>query len=440
MSAFANKISQINPAAITSIALLVIRVFAAVAGALVTFLLARILPVDEVGMVLALISAATLASVLVTLNLEAGAVKYVVGGSHQRAFIRFNRSLILALTLPVAIGTLWLLDFRWGGLFSANPILAGIVLMMIPALGFTRATARQAGALQQVLRGGGPQLAIRPAFVLIALLFCLLTQVEANIQTIMSLFLIGILLTLGVQFYLLSDIFAALPKEKSTTQPKVWLTTGLCLAPALLYQDLFRDVILILAAIGLESAEIGQLGVALTILSLPGFALVAIEMGFAPTIAKAISRNSDQDRDRLLRSSARLRILLALPAIGLVAAIAGPIVHIFGPDYAMAAEPLRLFLLIPLARIVFGNAALILILRHAHRQILFATGAGLLVLVIGVPLAATIGGATGVAITASIIFMAVQAVLYALCRKLTGIDPSVLSAVPALRAKARAST
>ncbi len=414
-----------------SLALLLARSLAAIAAALTTFLLARLIPSADLGSVMAMVSAAMIGSLVLSLNIETGAMRFLTEARAANApdrihgFIHFSRRVIRVLALPVMAGTALFLILT-GAPFSA-PLLVG--LLMIPAFAWSRATARHAGALHQVLRGGLPQLTIRPLTVLVGIALAAAFGWPLTPLTVLLLFLAGAVLTIALQTRLLAPVLAPiLATPPDDTEAADWAATGVRLAPSLLFQDLLRDLVLVLSALGLGASDTGILAICLTIVLLPNLALVGIEMGYGPQISAACVARNRPELAALLRQAAGLRLAATLPATVLIAGFAEPILGFFGPDYVAGATPLRLLCLLPLTRAAFGNPFLILSVAGEAAAIFRITGLGLIAMLAVIP-AAALFGLPGAAIAACAGFALVQVWLYASCRASAGADTSALSLI-----------
>ena len=419
---------QISPTFI-AIILLAVRGFAALAMALSTLLMAWVLTPDEMGIALTLISAAMLASIPISLNVEMGAMRFLTAARRDKrddiihGFLHFSSRIITALSVPIMLGFAALMAIFAVG--SASLAGVAIAACMIPLMAITRSTARQAGALNHVIRGGMPQLIIRPILVLLSLTMAVLSGLRLTIETVLLLFFVGTAVTALIQKLLLAPILEPIKSAliDDTNAPE-WAVTGLRLTPSLLFQDLLRDLIIVLAALGLIADSAGILAVCLAIILVPNLALIAIEIGFGPQISTAMTQSNDSRLKELLRQSAILRLLSVLPAFILIQIFCIPMLSFFGPEYRSGETSLRILALIPVTKAIFGNPTLLLNIAGHSKVILKITSMGLVILAISVPVAAVLFGIVGAGVAATSGFWFTQYWLYTACGRSEVADPS----------------
>ena len=412
--------------------LLIARGFAALAMALSTLLMAWVLTAEDIGIALTLVSTAMLASILVSLNVESGAMRFVMAARRDKradyihGFVHFSHRVILVLSPIVMIGFFIAVSTFVVKDLSITSVT--IAAFLIPALALSRSTARLAGALNQVIRGGLPQLVLRPILVLSGLAIAGISGLKLTIEIVLFLFLAGTLLTILVQKLLLSSIIEPIKQARiDDTNASEWVVSGFRLSPSLLFQDLLRDLILVLSAFGLSASDAGVFAVCLAIIMVPNLALIAIEMGFGPQISSAMTHGRKQQLDDLLKQSACLRLASVTSTVILIQIFCVSILELFGPEYRTGETALRILCLIPLLKALSGNPILLLNIAGESREILKITSAGFGLLAVIVPIAAVFAGTIGAAVSAAFGFGFVQYRFYASCQRSDLADPSAVA-------------
>ncbi|SDZ54230.1 Membrane protein involved in the export of O-antigen and teichoic acid [Jannaschia faecimaris] len=412
-------------------------VMSRMAGALLTlvytFLLARVAPPEEVGTAFAALSTGLILSVVSSLNIEMGSIRFLPlylehGRTAEAAgFVRSCRRVVLAtcgVILIVGVPIV-LLRSEWTGV---DPYL--ISLAVAPLAANARINSRHATALGLVLQGTLPRLLIQPLLFATVLMICTLQGISLGAIEVMYMFFGSTLLTTVVQWRLIRHAMI-FDKEAAPDYGPVreWLSAGVMLIPMLLMGEFMRDLIILSGTLVLSGAAVAQLGISISLISALSFALTAVDMTLSPHIARALVQTNK-------RRTSRLLTLAALSKLGLFA-VGAPLLYVLVP-YAIALmgnayEGLQsqylIFLCIPLAKAVFGPANLVLNVSGKRRELLWGTVVGLPLLIGAVALAGQLYGLLGATIGASAAMVAYYGIQSAACHLFTGINPTVLSFV-----------
>lgn len=406
--------------AVLSVLMAGAQALAALAGAVAMLLLTRTMGPAAFGQAMVLVAAATLGAVAAGANLEGAAIRVLNAWDAplQAGFLRYTRRIITVGTgVSVAICTLlWLF-----GAAALPEMLA--VVAAIPALAMLRATARQGAALGAPGGAVAIRILARPlTFLGLAVVSCaasLTPPAWILAAALAAAAAVGVLLQLAV----LRPVLRSLPPAAREVPGARWLRMGLVLAPALLLQELFRDLVMVAAGTVLPAPDLGVLAIALTLAALPGLAVAAVDIATGPRIARLAAANRASEVSRALAEAARLRMLGLCCALPGLALILPPALHFAGAP--MASTPVWALVLVPVVRAVLGNPAMLLTaLGHADsvgRS--SAAAAGLTALAVA---GAGAGwGATGAAIAAAGGAGAGQVLLWIACMRLGGPDCSV---------------
>jgi O-antigen/teichoic acid export membrane protein len=398
-----------------------------------TVLLARVTTPAELGLAMSAMAAAFLVSVVASLNVESGSirflVRYLAQGDTARAagFVAVCRRVVAAAAVLALAGGL----AGWGfGGPGFDPAVHALALLTAPVLAITRVYARHAGALDAVLSGALPRMLVRPALFVLVLGALHLGAVMVAASVVICLHLAAAVLVLLLQVRLLRARLAfAARGPRDTGEWRRWLVTGIMLSPMLVMNEYMNYILLGSAAFGLPAATVAQLGIALSLQNFLGFSLAAVDMSFAPKVARAIAARERERCRRLLSVASGLKCAAVAGGGCLVLVVKEPLLGLFGPHYLAAGDAFLILLAIPASAAVFGPSALVLNVLGRRRELLGGSLAGLAGIAVATPVGGWLGGLDGAALGAAGAFAFSQALLYLLCRGRTGIDASVFAAL-----------
>lgn len=410
---------------LNTVTLAIAQVVAALGALAATLVFARILGPEGFGQAMAAISILLLVSLLLSLNIESVAPRFLLQGKAQdrAGYLRQSRVLVLwgSAAWAFAVLALALITNRFEGI----EIALAILVPMLAAL--SRLTAKQGASLQKIRAATLPRLLIRPIVFSAAALACLALDIALTPIAIVSLFLFAASLTLIIQLVLLRRTFQNLAGPYSIANSSIWIRQGAMLAPSVLFLEMFRDLVLAAAAIGLSKPDLGVLAAALSLIALPGFVLIAAEIAFTPKIARAIATNNLPERDTLLRLSALARISGVLVCSAILLTFRFEIASLLGADYFAAASLLPILLLIPLSRMLVGNPVMLLGVTGKAAGVFKYAGTGAVLTFVTIALFAGTRSIVDVAMSVSLCYALMQGALALQCFRRTGINPTGLS-------------
>ena len=383
------------------------------------------------------LSAAFLASVVASLNVESGSiqflVRYLAEGQPEKAagFVAFSRRTVVltsAVALPLLLAA-WALGPE--ATSAALPAYA-VALAAAPILAITRVYSRHAGALDAVLLGALPRMLVRPALftVVLGAIWALGATVSAG--PVMFLYLVAAIVVIAMQSILLHARFTfTRGPDRDMGAWRIWLRTGVMLAPMLVMNEYMTYLVLGSAALGMPAAAVAGLGIALSLQNILNFSLTAVDMAFGPKLARTLVGGQERRRRDLLSAIAALKCAAVLGGGAMVFALKDPILGLFGPAYLGAGHAFAILLLMPLAAALSGPAALVLNVLGRRRELLAGSLVGVAGIAVATPLGGGLAGLEGAAVGATAAVVAHQATLNLLCRRSTGIDPSAFAAAAA---------
>lgn len=406
-----------------------------VAGAAANFAfalsLARMLPPAEVGAVFAAISSAFLTSIVVTLNIESGSIRFLVVARQAEdeeavnGFIAFGRRLLIGLSLPVCSAYVVIALLNPGPLQIA-PILCAAA--SIPAIGWLRLAGSHATALGKPSQGSLPRTALQPLLLVALFQAALFGGFQATADLALFCFLASFVLTAVVQFLLLHQYLRPRPDiGRRIDGWRDWLANGFYLSPNIMLQDYLQHSIILAAAFVLKAEAIAVLGLSLRCISLIRFGVLSINIAASPMISRAIAEKDHSQRDAYFRNAALLKAPPAFLAMAGITLFSGPILSIFGPEYAGEGAILGWLALIPLSSALLGPNYMLLNISGARRHVFGASLAALGALFTATPVASASFGATGAAMAATLVFVGWELSLFLVVRMKLGMDASILS-------------
>ncbi|MDP5307521.1 hypothetical protein [Paracoccus spongiarum] len=394
-----------------------------------TMLLVRMIQPELSGIAFRAIAMAQIGSILLTMNVESGSVRALVPAmqagrlDEAAGFLRFNRRIILtSLPILAALTALWHLS----GIGGASPALTLAIAAAMVMCAVARMTARHATALGVMRKGLLPRLLTGPLVLSAGLGLALLLGLQLMPWHVAALFGLSEALTVLVQRRLLRVAFAPFAgRRPAATAWRDWLSLGLWLSPGLLMTEYRKAVLIASAGLLLPSAQLSLFAVALSIMNIVNFGVVAVDVAFSPRIARAMAADDPARRDRMLAVSGAIKLAGLLLAAVLLALLGRWALDLFGAEYRAAWPALLVLMAIPAGSILFGPASVLLSSRGMGRADFTGNVLGAALLVGVVAAGSALSGLTGAAAGAAAGHLLSQAIMAGLCRRRLGIDSSL---------------
>lgn len=418
------------------------RVTGSVLTLVYTLLLVRVTTPDELGLAMTVMSASFLMSIIMSLNVESGSIRFLVKYLHGGEMAKAAGFVTICWQVVATVGPLLLLGFfglkqLQGGMEGGATVWL-IMLLVSPLMALTRIDARHANALDAVLQGTLPRQLVRPFLFTLAVGTAFLLDARLSATVVMVLFLCTTAPVTLIQFLLLRRHLAFATKvRRDISDWREWLSTGIMLAPMLIVNEFTRDVLITSAAFGLAAEAVALFGISLALLNLLNFAVSAVDMAFGARIARALVDRSAPRYQRLFAAGAALKGAAVIGGAVIVWFLRDPVLGLFGPHYLQARDAFFILLAAPIANALTGPTILVLNVLGHRRELLAACLVGLAVMVVATPLAGSLGGVNGAAIGAASGFVLLQILLYVSCRVSAGIDPSMFAVAANLLASRR---
>ena len=401
-----------------------------------TILITRTTTTTGTGLVMSAMSFAFIASVVFSMNIESGSIRYLVryreAGVVAKAegFIAFGRWVVIAVTgMAILAASIYVIQNYSGGI-SPAALSYLLALGMCPMLAITRLQGRHGTALDAVLRSTLPRLLVRPLVFTLILGTAWLLGHRLGPAAIMAMFAFSVLLVALIQYVALRPAYKFMHAAKSDLSDwKEWAVTGVLLSPSLVLQEYLKNVVIAAAALTLSASTVALVSVAISITNFLNFAISAVDSSFGPRIAKAISNDNRTQLSRLLGYSIALKLAGVVTGGVLLFLFGKQILGLFGPEYIKALPLLAIFTVLPLTNALFGPSTMLLNISGVASPVFFWAGGGIAAMVLLTAIGGLVGGMIYAAIGTAVGYFVMQAGLYVTCRIRAGIDGSIRAAI-----------
>jgi O-antigen/teichoic acid export membrane protein len=136
----------------------------------------------------------------------------------------------------------------------------------------------------------------------------------------------------------------------------------------------------VLLPLVMSLADVGRVGAAIRLTSVPGVLVVGLSSVFAPRFARLAIANDRAGLHRALRESQRWVLGLYLPFAIAFIVVPERLVHLLGPDFAQTAVALRILGIGQLVNALAGLAPMLLTMCNTEGFVVAATGASVIVM------------------------------------------------------------
>lgn len=304
----------------------------------------------------------------------------------------------------------------------------GLVLIPVIALGNIRGAALR--GLHRVIKGQLPEFVLRPGlFLLLILVGLYVVGVTIEPGTAMMLHAAAASAAFVIGAYIL---YRERPPELSLKpapiyQHRDWALSAVPLAAigALTLINSNTDI-LMLGFMG-SKHDVGIYKVVVTGSNLIIFGLQAINMVVAPQFSRLYSQNKLDDLQKMVTSSSRAIMIIALPTVIAVVLFGKPVLGlVFGHEYRDGYWPLVILGLGQLFNAFFGSVSMLLNMTNNERQTIKGVAVAALTNVVLNALLIPLYGTIGAAIATSISVVLWNLVLWFFVRKSIGIESTVI--------------
>jgi O-antigen/teichoic acid export membrane protein len=343
----------------TAISLVGVRLGGAAMGLVSQILLARILPQNEVGIVLMCVSFATIISLLMTggyssLTMTILPRYYALGRLKlAEAFHRavWNDGLILTCLMFVIVGAIYV----WAPLDPALKTALAFGCLMAPAAALIRISSSAANSRRRFQLSYIPDFIFRPGLLLAFLAPCWLLGVQLGLSAVLWVIIaIAFAVALGQAWILGKSV---LPKTlragRHDLAPRLrGRAFSMVIISAVAMS--FADFVTLIGGFFLPPDSVAELGIAIRLAALAGFITQVTQNFVLPDLSAAIVKGNRASAEALIFRINAIS-LAAIAGCVLASALFGPLIlGVFGADYKAAHWPLVLFMISQLFRAAGG--------------------------------------------------------------------------------------
>ncbi|MCR9127553.1 MAG: hypothetical protein NXH82_15725 [Rhodobacteraceae bacterium] len=403
---------------------------------LYTLVLLRIATPEAAGMVMGGLSAIMLLAFALTLNVEAAAIRFVVGyvraneKAAVRGFMRINLGILLALgglALAAGIGLralgIALPDGPWSGVAVA-------VLIGAPLAAYSKILTAQAVALDSVLRGTLPTMLGLPVLLSALLPAWAWLGLPLTADRLIWVIVTAFAVTAAVQHLLVRGPRrrASAAAGADTTEWWAWVRGGLLLSPNTVLNNALKHLIVAAAGLTLAPAGIAQLTLALSVIGLLHFAMKSVDITYSPAISRSLQARDLTAVRGHLRRAALFKLAGTIMGAALLYLFGGRILALFGAGYSSAFVPMLVLVVLPASDALFGPSGLILNVSGGAAVVAWSACAGVAGIVTGTLTGGMIAGAPGAAVGCGLGYLGFKALQWMLVLRRQGIDTSLRAA------------
>ena len=421
----------------TPLTLVAMRVGGAVAAFILSLLMARNMDPAEMGLAMTFLSAAPLATLLLTGSTEAGCLRFLVAYRERnelnkfRGMVSFNRRVTLVLGIAFLAGTLaWLsLTDQASGDLSIVVLTTAIAAVL---LSFQKIASSHVMSLGRVVLAMAPYSLWRQLMLVLFVGLWILVDNPLTKEVVASCMLLSIVVVLILQTTMNYRPMQQMTADKSNATDysdyREWTKVGMQLGITLLFLQYSRDLTLVFSSLSLSPEDIAVLGIATAIAGFAKFYVVAIHQTLAPQLSQAIARNEIEQIQKKINLTNHLKFWPMVIVLIVFLIFGEQIARIFGPGFEGIATLLPILVIEPLAMAFFGPGGQLLTMTGRQFVMLPLSVATIVVLGCAITIGAYVGGVEGAAYGSSFawIFWTVSVALFA--RKYVHHDVSMFSA------------
>jgi len=345
------------------------------------------------------------------------------------AVIRWGRRMVLATSVVVAGPVLAWLSWTGKGFSSALGLTLIAGLVMVPLVAVSNLQSASLRGLQHIVKGQIPDTLLRPALYSVLLAVVPLTAALNRPHVAMAL---GAIAAGGSCLLGTVLLWRALPSGSSCAQgareSRRWLRSAFPMALTEGMRVLQAHVIVLMLGVFSTAAMVGYYRVATSASLFIALVVTIFNVVAAPLISKLYAQSEFGKIQQVLRwlalGMAAGTLVLTLPFL-----LSGRriVILAFGEEFAAATIPLIVLCLGALGNSLFGVAAIVLNMTGHERRVTRASLIAVAMLPIaGIPMV-KLSGATGASWASVLSMLTWRILLWRDCRRLVGVDPSVLS-------------
>jgi O-antigen/teichoic acid export membrane protein len=349
----------------------VLQVAAAAALLLMHSVVARVVGAEQYGIFSYALLISSFMTVVTTLGLPTGSLRYVAEYNEKRDWKRLagllvrSLQLVLITSLTAAAAIAALQGFVRSSAL-AQGFYYGAAILPLVALGFWRSAAIR--GLQHIRASIVPEDILRPTLVICGCFVLAQIAPAPRAGTVIGVFIVAAIVTLAVGFWW---FWKSLPRQVTSNTPRyetaTWLRTSLpILSGAVLQEIISRADVFMLGLFGTMEAT-GLYSAAARVSLLNAFALKVVDVVVAPKMAAAFHTNRLGEMRAILKRGTLLSTLGAVPLFVPMMLWPELILGLFGDEFRKASSLLRILAFGQLITAVTGPVGYALLMTGQQR-------------------------------------------------------------------------
>ena len=401
-------------------------------------LLARLMGASDYGLYTYVYVWVTFVALLAGLGFPAASIRFLPVYRVQedwpriRGFMRSTSRFTYATAIAIALCAIASVEAlrAFGLLTGSSSVVFGALL--VPALAGSMLYTEFARAGHRVGVAFIPPMIARPALIGIGagLLFVLrgtLSTGGAFGATLISAYAV-----LAVQYILTRHLFdgpATATERRPTVELREWFGVGITLLAASAFVVTLMQVDIVVVGIFRGARDAGIYAAASKTASLVGFVVIAVNAAVAPQFASLWALGRVDELQRLVTKLAGVIFWPSLAISVGIAALSGPLLDLFGPEFHEARSALIVLLVGQVVSAAAGSVGYLLTLTGHHREATCAIGLSALACILLAVVGVWALGLVGAALGSMVGFAIFNGSLYWLVVRKLGIHASIFTAL-----------
>jgi O-antigen/teichoic acid export membrane protein len=397
-------------------------------------LLARLLHASDYGIYTYVFVWVTFVSLLAGLGFPAASIRFLPvyrikeDWPRIHGFVRWASRMTFATAIGIALcGVISVEVLHAVGLIgSPSAIVLGAVL--VPAFAGSMLYTEMARAGNRVDIAFIPSLVARPALIGLGVVGLFILRGVLTTDAALGATLVAAYSVLAVQYIFTRHLFS---NRQTESQPVVelreWFGVGISLLAASAFVVTLMQVDIIIVGAIRGARDAGIYAAASKTATLVAFVIAAVNAAAAPQFASLWALGRREELQRLVTKLAGLIFWPSLAiAVGL-AALSGPVLALFGPEFSVARPALLILLVGQVINAAAGSVGYLLTLTGYHREATIALGLSALACILLAAAGVSTLGLVGAALGTTIGFLLWNGTLYWLVVRRLGIYPSIFT-------------
>lgn len=400
-------------------------------------LLARLLHASDYGVYTYVFVWVTFISLLAGLGFPAASVRflpvYLVERDWPRihGFLRAASGLTFATAAGVALcATISVEVLHMFGLLGSPSVIA-LGALLVPALAGSMLYTELARADNRVGIAFIPALIARPALIGVSVAALFALHDELSTSGALGATLVAAYAVLMVQYALTRRLFEGpqTTERRSVVELRKWFGVGISLLASSAFSVVMLQVDIVIVGIFRGTRDAGIYAAASKTATLVAFVISAVNAAAAPQFASLWALGRVAELQRLVTKLAGLIFWPSLAIALGIAALSGPLLGLFGPEFREARPALLVLLLGQIINAAAGSVSYLLTLTGHHREATLALGLSAIACILLTVAGVWAYGLVGAALGTSTGFLIWNGALYWLVVRKLGIYPSILTAL-----------